>query len=193
MHTQYVRESGVEGVSVRYGLMALLSQAPKYGYQLKSEFEASTGATWPLNIGQVYSTLQRLERDGLVAENSPGDDDDHRSYQLTDTGRKDLDAWFATPVPRDVAPPRSQLTIKLVLALLLPGVDFHAVVQTQRAATMHALQSLTRAKLGRDGDLAWTLVADSLIFNAQSEIQWLDHCEAMVASRNNRPVQGDPR
>ncbi len=181
-------------MSVRYGLLALLSQAPKYGYQLKNEFEQSTGATWPLNIGQVYSTLQRLERDGLVAENSPAEpDDDHRSYQLTDIGRDDLVEWFATPVPRDVSPPRSELTIKVVLALLLPSVDFHGVVQAQRTATMQGLQALTKAKLERADDLGWSLVADSLIFNAQSEIQWLDHCEAMVANHHNRPPQGGPK
>ncbi|MDQ6614465.1 MAG: PadR family transcriptional regulator [Actinomycetota bacterium] len=182
------------GLSVRYGLLALLSQAPKYGYQLKSEFEQSTGTTWPLNIGQVYSTLQRLERDGLVAESrSAALDDDHRSYQLTNNGRADLVQWFATPVARDGAPPRSELTIKLVLALLLPGVDFTAVVQTQRVATMEALQGLTQAKSHYHDDLAGTLVADSLIFAAQSEVQWLDHCEVMVARHHNRPAQGGPR
>jgi len=182
-------------LSVRYGLLALLSQAPKYGYQLKSEFEQSTGATWTLNIGQVYSTLQRLERDGLVAENSPaGTDDDHRSYQLTEAGHTDLVAWFAAPVPRDVSPPRSELTIKVVLALLLPNVDFHTVIQTQRAATMRGLQALTKAKLERAGDLAWRVVVDSLIFNAQSEIQWLDHCEALVAlAPTGLPSAGPPK
>ncbi|CUU53592.1 Virulence activator alpha C-term [Parafrankia irregularis] len=53
-------------MSVRNGLLALLAERPMYGYQLRAEFEARTGSTWPLNIGQVYTTLRRLERDGLV-------------------------------------------------------------------------------------------------------------------------------
>jgi DNA-binding PadR family transcriptional regulator len=50
-------------VSVRHALLALLSEGPKYGLQLREEFEARTGEVWPLNVGQVYTTLQRLERD----------------------------------------------------------------------------------------------------------------------------------
>jgi DNA-binding PadR family transcriptional regulator len=53
-------------MSVRHALLALLSEGPKYGLQLREEFEARTGDVWPLNVGQVYTTLQRLERDGLV-------------------------------------------------------------------------------------------------------------------------------
>src|SRR5579862_6222018 len=53
-------------MSVRHALLALLSEGPKYGLQLREEFEANTGQVWPLNVGQVYTTLQRLERDGLV-------------------------------------------------------------------------------------------------------------------------------
>ncbi len=59
-------------VSVRHALLALLSEGPKYGLQLREEFEARTGEVWPLNVGQVYTTLQRLERDGLV-ESDDGD------------------------------------------------------------------------------------------------------------------------
>src|SRR6202012_3215532 len=54
------------GMSVRHALLALLSEGPKYGLQLRQEFVARTGEVWPLNVGQVYTTLQRLERDGLV-------------------------------------------------------------------------------------------------------------------------------
>ena len=58
-------------VSVRHALLALLSEGPKYGLQLREEFEARTGEVWPLNVGQVYTTLQRLERDGLVESDDP--------------------------------------------------------------------------------------------------------------------------
>src|SRR5947207_1083293 len=59
-------------MSVRHALLALLSEGPKYGLQLREEFEAGTGEVWPLNVGQVYTTLQRLERDGLVEAAADG-------------------------------------------------------------------------------------------------------------------------
>ena len=73
-------------MSVRQGLMALLAQEPMYGARLRAEFEARTGGTWPLNVGQVYTTLSRLERDGLVVA-SGGDDEGRIEYSLTDSGR----------------------------------------------------------------------------------------------------------
>jgi DNA-binding PadR family transcriptional regulator len=177
-------------LSIRYGLLGLLSRAPTHGYQLRSEFEAATGATWPLNIGQVYTTLQRLERDGLVAAlaepGERGDPADRRRYQLTESGARDLAQWFASPVPRD-APPRSELAIKLVLAMMLPGVDAQAVIDVQRAATMRGLQALIRARAAVADDLATSLVADAAIFHAEAEIRWLDHCEAGLT---RAPTQG---
>ncbi len=86
-------------MSIRHGLLALLDQGPRYGYQLRTEFEARAGATWPLNVGQVYTTLSRLERDGLV-EPAGEDDEGHQFYAATDAGREELRTWFDTPVPR---------------------------------------------------------------------------------------------
>src|SRR5687767_5820294 len=131
-------------MSIRHGLLALLERGPMYGYQLRSAFEESTGATWPLNIGQVYTTLSRLERDDLVRP-VPSSDGSQRPYEITDAGRTELALWFATPISRGDRP-RDELTIKLALALTTPGVDVRSVVQTQRAATMRTLQELTRLK-----------------------------------------------
>jgi DNA-binding PadR family transcriptional regulator len=170
-------------LSIRHGLLGLLSQSPMHGYQLRNEFEAATGAAWPLNIGQVYTTLQRLERDGLVAalDGYPEPGDDRRPYGLTDRGAADLQQWFADPVPR-AEPPRSELVIKVALSLLLPDVDTQAVIDVQRRATMAGLQGLIRAKAEAGGDLAASLVADAAIFNAEAEIRWLDHCETGLRS-----------
>jgi hypothetical protein len=155
-------------MSVRQALLALLEEGPMYGYQLRSEFERRTGATWPLNVGQVYTTLTRLERDGLVV--GSGADDE-------------VATWFTTPVGRGT-PPRDELAIKLALAVTVPGVDVGTVIQQQRSATISALQDYTRLKRDRDDrtpdDLAWGLVLDSLIFAAEAEVRWLDHCEARL-------------
>jgi DNA-binding PadR family transcriptional regulator len=169
-------------MSVRQALLALLEEGPMYGYQLRSEFERRTGATWPLNVGQVYTTLTRLERDGLVTE-SGADGEGHVVYEVTESGRQEVATWFTTPVGR-TTPPRDELAIKLALAVTVPGVDIGTVIQQQRSATISALQDYTRLKRGRDdsrpGDLAWGLVLDSLIFSAEAEVRWLDHCEARL-------------
>jgi DNA-binding PadR family transcriptional regulator len=171
-------------MSVRQGLLALLEEQPRYGYQLRIEFEARTGATWPLNVGQVYTTLSRLERDGLV-ERAGDDGEGHALYRITDAGRQEVQTWFETPVDSS-APPRDELAIKLAIAVTVPDVDVAAIVQRQRTATVRALQDYTRLK--RKGspdesqhDLAWSLVLDSLIFAAEAEVRWLDHCESRLA------------
>ena len=183
-------------MSVKQALLALLEQEPMYGYQLRAEFERRTGSTWPLNVGQVYTTLTRLERDGLV-ENAGADDEGHAFYRLTDGGRDEVTAWFSTPVGR-TQPPRDELAIKLALAVTVPGVDVGAVIQQQRTATMTALQDYAVLKRRAAGateraDLAWGLVLDSLVFAAEAEIRWLDHCEARLrrAARASRTEDGN--
>ena len=179
-------------MSVRQALLALLEQGPMYGYQLRGEFEQRTGSTWPLNVGQVYTTLTRLERDGLV-EGAGADEEGHVVYRVTAAGRDEVAAWFTTPVSR-TQPPRDQLAIKLALAVTVPGVDVGTVIQQQRSATMAALQDYTRLKRsaptsGEPSDLSWSLVLDSLVFSAEAEIRWLDHCEARLRrAALERPV-----
>ncbi len=182
-------------MSVKHALLSLLAQEPMYGYQLRAEFESRTGATWPLNIGQVYTTLGRLERDGLVAADEPGADGQHH-YRITDDGRTAVLDWFATPVARDQAR-RDEVAMKFAFAVTSPGVDVGAVLQAQRRATMKALQDYTRLK--RSGDpaegreeLSWSLVVDSLIFAAEAEIRWLDHCEARVRRYAAAPAAAPP-
>jgi DNA-binding PadR family transcriptional regulator len=182
-------------MSVKHGLLALLERGPMYGYQLRAAFEESTGGTWPLNIGQVYTTLSRLERDDLVRP-LPESDGGQRSFEITDAGRAELAAWFATPVSRGDRP-RDELAIKLALALTTPGVDVRSVVQTQRSATMRTLQEYTRLKgrADRPADLSWRLVLDAMLFQGEAELRWLDHCEASMVRYTPPPtsaVAGQP-
>jgi DNA-binding PadR family transcriptional regulator len=181
-------------MTVRNALLALLEQGPMYGYQLRAEFERRTGATWPLNVGQVYTTLARLERDGLV-EGTGVDEDGHVMYVATTAGREEAASWFTTPVAR-TQPPRDELAIKLALAVTVPGVDVGTVIQQQRSATMTALQDYTRLKRQGSGtgeELAWSLVLDSLVFAAEAEIRWLDHCEARVRRASANPLVEEGR
>ncbi len=183
-------------MSVKQALLALLEQEPMYGYQLRTEFESRTGSAWPLNVGQVYTTLTRLQRDDLV-EPAGVDDEGHEMWRLTATGHDEVAAWFTTPVER-TQPARDELAIKLALAVTVPGVDVGTLIQQQRSATMRALQDYTRLKRRPDAtthgsDLAWSLVLDSLVFAAEAEIRWLDHCETRVrrAATEVGPVAPD--
>ncbi|MCX5101890.1 MULTISPECIES: PadR family transcriptional regulator [unclassified Streptomyces] len=172
-------------MSIRHGLLALLERGPRYGSQLRTEFESRTGSTWPLNVGQVYTTLSRLERDGLVVQDDE-DDQGHALYAITDGGRAELRNWFETPVDRS-NPPRDELAIKLAMAVGAPGVDIRAVIQSQRHHTLKAMQDYTRLKAqslsdvptNRD-EVAWLLVLEQLIFQAEAEARWLDHCETRL-------------
>lgn len=184
-------------MSIKHSLLALLQESPRYGYQLRGEFEERTGSTWPLNIGQVYTTLDRLERDSLV-EKDGDDGEGHLIYSITDAGRAEVMSWFAQPVAA-TNPPRNELAIKLALALTLADVDVSAVVQAQRSASMKLLQDYTRQRraaatnagtqlngdpgTGDANDAAWLLVLDSLIFTTEAELRWLDHCEGWMAKR----------
>ena len=173
-------------MSIRHGLLALLCSSPKYGYQLRTEFETATGTTWPLNIGQVYTTLARLERDGLVV-GSGADDDGRVRYEVTDVGREELRRWFAAPVDHQ-ARPRDELAIKLALAVTVTDGDVPAIIQAQRTATLRTLQEYTRLKRDAEQtDLSWTLVVDLMIFQAEAEVRWLDHCETTFKRRPGRP------
>src|SRR5438094_2273456 len=125
--TAYVPEGG-GSVSVRHALLALLSEGPKYGLQLRQEFEARTGEVWPLNIGQVYTTLQRLERDGLVESDDTEMDGPQKGFRITNDGRSELGEWLRTPSDEAV-PPRDELVIKVLVALGMPGVDVPELLQ----------------------------------------------------------------
>lgn len=178
-------------MSVRFGLLALLSEGDAYGYVLRARFEEATGGSWPLNIGQVYTTLSRLERDGLVA--GTGTDTEGRvMYTLTDAGQAELSSWWSAPVERSDRP-RDELAIKVSLAVTSPGVGVAAVLQTQRAATIRSLQDLTRLK--RHGGVAgstatpWRLVLESMVFAAEAEVRWLDFCEAALLSQHGGDAQ----
>ena len=170
-------------MSIKHGILALLRERTGYGYQLRAAFEETTGSTWPVNIGQVYTTLGRLERDGLVVKNGE-DAEGHVVYAITASGAAELADWFARPITLNDRP-RDELAMKLALAVTVPGVDVAALVQLQRTHAQTTLQELTRRKLRATGPhLAWSLVLEAQIFQAEAEIRWLDHVEEQVCRKN---------
>jgi DNA-binding PadR family transcriptional regulator len=166
-------------VSVRYALLALLSEGPKYGLKLRQEFEAQTGEVWPLNIGQVYTTLQRLERDGLVESDDTEMDGPQKGFRITDAGRDELLDWLRTPSD-DAVPPRDELVIKVLVALGVPGVHVPEVLQIHRHGLVELMQRYTRLKEDALEDVKFALVVDAEIFRLDALIRWLDSADARL-------------
>jgi DNA-binding PadR family transcriptional regulator len=179
-------------MAVREALLALLVDGPKHGYQLKNDFESATGSAWPLNVGQVYTTLQRLERDGLVDAAGDPDDDGRLPYAITDSGHRELDRWLATPTAAPIAN-RDETSMRVLLALATGALPIDQLVASQRQAAMATLQSMTAMKAEPDQPLAWRLQLDRMIFLAEAELRWLDLTEERLASdADGRPNRAEP-
>jgi DNA-binding PadR family transcriptional regulator len=177
-------------MSIRHAMLALLSDGPKYGLRLRQEFEAQTGEVWPLNVGQVYTTLQRLERDGLVASDD-AEDGPQKHFQLTPAGAGELADWLRTP-PDLSSPPRDELVIKVLVASRLAGIDVHDVIQVHRRYVVEVMQQWTRLKDGAADDLAFVLVVDAELFRLDSVVRWLDSADARLRRAANEPTEPSP-
>ena len=167
-------------MSVRHALLALLSEGPKYGLQLRHEFEQRTGEVWPLNVGQVYTTLQRLERDGMVESDDDAAASPQKSFRITGAGADELNSWLHTP-PDLSSPPRDELVIKVLVATRVPGVDVHDVIQTHRRHVVQLMQEWTRIK--RDAaaeDVNLALVVDAELYRLDSVVRWLDAAQSRL-------------
>ncbi len=159
----------------------LLSEGPKYGLQLRQEFEESTGEVWPLNVGQVYTTLQRLERDELIESDDRGEEaGPQKVFRITEAGRKELDHWLSTP-PDMTEPPRDELVIKVLAALRVPDVSVHDVIQVHRRYLVELMQQWTRLKEDEaEFDLTFALVVDAELFRLDSVVRWLDTADGRL-------------
>jgi DNA-binding PadR family transcriptional regulator len=172
-------------MGVREGLLALLEREPSYGYQLKTGFEAATGGVWSLNVGQVYATLDRLERDGFVESD---EHDGQRSYRITEAGTDELGAWWEAAVGDD-PPPRDELTVKVLLAIANDPDRALDVITRQRNSLLSLLQQRQRATATRrraraaGDELVDALVTDALIVRAEADLRWLDLCEERLVER----------
>jgi DNA-binding PadR family transcriptional regulator len=167
-------------MSVRHAVLALLSEGPKYGLQLRHEFEERTGDVWPLNVGQVYTTLQRLERDGLVESDDDADAGHQKAFRITADGSAELDGWLRTP-PDLSSPPRDELVIKVLIAIRVPGIDVHDVIQNHRRHVVELMQEWTRLKRDADpSELSLALAVDAELFRLDSVVRWLDSADGRL-------------
>jgi DNA-binding PadR family transcriptional regulator len=174
-------------VSVGMSLLAILEEGPTYGLRLKHEFEGRTGHVWPLNVGQVYTTLGRLERDGLVRAVPEGSVEGQKVHEITEAGQARLAEWFARATMSD-PPARDELVLKLVMTVDRPGVEPAEVIQAERRRAVEQLREYTRLKPdGATEELGWQFLLDSLIFQTEARVRWLDACEARLRRAGPRP------
>lgn len=169
-------------MAIREGLLALLASGERYGYQLKTDFEAITGSVWSLNVGQVYTTLDRLVRDGHV---NLEESDSAKVYGITASGRDELARWWQT-LPIDDAPPRDELILKVLTALSHSPQLALDVIAVHRTALTELLQQ--RRRRIRDAApqvIAEQFVNDAFIFRAEADLRWLDQCEYRLRSSDD--------
>jgi DNA-binding PadR family transcriptional regulator len=181
-------------VSVRLSLLAILDQGSCYGYQLRAEYERRT-ATSGLNVGQIYTTLERLERDRLVARGTV-DERGHVFWSITPRGSEEVAAWFAAVDERDG---RDDLVHKITLAATLPGVDAQALVAAQHAQARTRLERCDAEPA--PGDIRDRIAATAARARAAADAQWLGAVAAMLAVEpsaaesalsDERPRRGRP-
>jgi DNA-binding PadR family transcriptional regulator len=178
-------------VSVRHAVLALLAEGPKYGLKLRQEFEERTGEVWPLNVGQVYMTLQRLERDGLVESDDGVGEGPQKTFRITTAGHDELDNWLRTP-PDMSSPPRDELVIKVLVARRLDGVDVHQLVQVHRRYVVQLMQQYTRLKEYESDDVGVALVVDAELFRLDAVVRWLDAADARLRREPADAVAATP-
>jgi DNA-binding PadR family transcriptional regulator len=162
---------------MRYALLALLGEGPSYGWKLRQDFEQRTGEVWPVNGGQVYTTLQRLERDGLIESDDAEAEGAQRRFRLTGDGSDELGRWLQTP-PELSAPPRDDLVIKVMVAVGVPGIDARGLLQVHRRHLVEVMREYARVKETAPGDARLAMVADAEIFRLDAQVRWLDSVES---------------
>ncbi|MDT8433790.1 MAG: PadR family transcriptional regulator [Anaerosomatales bacterium] len=178
-------------MSVKHGLLALLERRSMHGYELRRELEDELGPEWAVNYGQIYTTLERLERDGLLvhcATVSSEDAPDRKLYTATPAGRTELRAWYLSPVP-DAESARDELYARIALALT-SDVEVADIIQAQRKMLLQRIGRLTETKERLDVklDLASVLRLDLAIVKTDAVIRWLDSAEAKI----RRSAMSDP-
>ena len=170
---------------MRHALLALLSDGPSYGWKMRQDFEARTGEVWPVN-GQVYTTLQRLERDGLIESDEAETDGAQRRFQLTADGRTELDRWLQTP-PDLSAPLREDLVVKVMVALGIEGIDTRRLLQVHRRHLVEIMRDYARVKDASPSDVNLAMVADAEMFRLDAQVRWLDSVESRLSETGAPP------
>ena len=162
-------------MSLRYGVLGLLKEEPLHGYEVKNRFEAMLGGTWEVNVGQIYMTLQRLERDGLVRPVGARGDRGKQTYELSPDGRKALDQWLGQP---DSGPQqmREDIYVKLLLAARIANGDLQGMLARQKRSYLQRLRDLNRLeeRARRDGRVDLARLVRGALLHTEADLKWVD-------------------
>lgn len=177
-------------MSIKHAILGLLAERPLHGYELKAAYEGELVPRTQLNIGQVYTTLERLTRDGLVAHEvvSQTERPDKKVYALTKDGRRALRDWLALPSPLDLDL-RNETYLKLVLARRLEEGDPQRVLLVERQACFARLHEVTQARAAAGAErasLQTVLLLDLAVLRLEAFLKWLDHCEEILKKESKR-------
>src|SRR5438067_8499943 len=177
-------------MSLRFGILGLLAEKPAHGYEVKTRYEDMLGGTREINIGQVYTTLQRLERDGLIEAEGDRGDRGKQDYRVTDGGREALHTWLANPneEPQQL---NEEIYVKILLGSRLGNSSLDSLLSGQRRIYLQKIRDLSeleqRARRQSRVDLA--LLARGAIIHAEAELKWLDFAEAEMRNRQSAAAQ----
>ena len=184
-------------MSIKYALLAILAERDLHGYELKSSFDEKVGAFWSLNFGQIYSTLDRLEKDELVTHDRETQErrPDRKIFRITAQGRQAVAEWLTTPVGK-VRALRDEFFIKLVFMDKGDPAPILQLIEKQKSLYIKQMSQLTQRKLDlkRQAQGVHTLTAELLIdaglFHAEADIRWLDLCASKItAARTEQAAQ----
>jgi DNA-binding PadR family transcriptional regulator len=179
-------------MSVRNAILGLLSQQPRHGYELHAAFEAITGGkeTWDVKAAQIYTTLSRLEDNGLIRRQSIEQDGgpERLIYELTEHGLLELTNWLLDPI--EIQHQRDEFFLKLMLSLMTAVVDPYKVIYTQRSSFYRQLHAMTVRRSGMDlkTALAYILLLDRAIMQLEADLRWLDMIEARLDEIKRQPI-----
>jgi DNA-binding PadR family transcriptional regulator len=175
---------------MRYPFLALLARAPAHGYELRQALGRQFGSLLPpLNAGQIYTTLARLERDGLVrGTDVEGDTRSKRVYELTEEGRAALSEWIASPAPG--ARLKDEFFMKLVLAGLTGVTNPKALIDRQRREYLQTLRDLDDLAVRNRANGVASLLAEGAALHVEADLKWLDLCEQQLLSKEETDGTG---
>jgi DNA-binding PadR family transcriptional regulator len=172
-----------------HALLGLLEQGPQHGYELKRRYDDEFADTRPLPFGQIYATLARLQRDGLIdiAAVESGAGPDRKLYVITSAGVSELELWIEAPTPP--GRPRSELFSRVVVALM-SGRDPDALLDAQRAAHLARMRQVTERRRG--AGLIDAMACDYELFHLEADIKWIEHAGRRLL-RSRSSSKGAPK
>ena len=166
-------------------MLAMLAKEPSHGYQLRARLGQALGPLGEaMNAGQIYVTLARLEKAGLVTcEQAAGlpDRPDRKVYALTPAGQQRVSGWLA-----EVSWPKPDLAefhLKLIAAAAARLADPIAIVDAQRRELLRRLRDAQRAAMAQPDHSQASLLLEGIVLRLQADLRWLEACERAWAVR----------